>query len=108
MLEDEVKRFNIWIENAMVPENHFGTLCRLAVHESPAGDWVKAEDVFRSCNCEVKYGAIGGCVICNPAKALELADRALAVCKAQHGAGDRCCLMREVSDALRVVAGAMR
>jgi hypothetical protein len=104
VLEGEVKRFNIWIENAMVPENHIGNLYALGVHESPVGEWVKAEDVFRSCSCEVKYGAIGGCVICNPGKLLELADRALAVCEAQHGAGDRCCLMREVADALQALA----
>ncbi len=42
---------------------------------------------------------------CTPAKALELADRAQAVCDAQHGAGDRCCLMREVAEALRELAG---
>lgn len=38
------------------------------------------------------------------AKALELADRAQAVCDAQHGTGGRCCLMREVADALRALA----
>lgn len=38
------------------------------------------------------------------AYALSLADRAQAVCEAQHGAGNRCCLMREVADALRAFA----
>lgn len=61
-----------------------------------------------SCSCETKVGIVGGCVICNPGKLLELADRALAVCETQHGAGDRCCLMREVSDALRTIANERR
>ncbi len=46
----------------------------------------------------------GQAMNCTPAKALELADRAQAVCDAQHGAGDRCCLMREVADVLRECA----
>lgn len=39
-------------------------------------------------------------------RALDLADRAQAICDAQHGVGDRCCLMREVADFLREVAAA--
>ncbi len=100
-----MKRFNLFIGFAQVPKGHVGSLYTLIETESAYGDWVKAADVFRSCTCEKKYGATGGCVICNPGKLLELADRALAVCESQHGAGDRCCLMREVADALRAVAG---
>jgi hypothetical protein len=61
-----------------------------------------------SCTCETKYGVTGGCVICNPRLLLDLADRAQAVCDAQLGSGDRCCLMKEVAVALRAVAGVMR
>lgn len=103
-----LQRFHVWIECAPMPVDHVGAMYRLVEQPSDSGKWIRAEDAIRSCTCETKYGTTGGCVICNPGKLLELADRALAVCEAQHGAGDRCCLMREVSDALRVVAGVSR